>query len=160
MGRIDSRSWDHFGGTINGCTAFFAGLYDPRTGNAGPYDLLQMLLITLCTVLSGGEDCPDMAEFARPRLGSCAASLELELGAPSHGTFSRLFRLRDPEQFRDRFQSFMTGLAATRRGVVAKAAGKPALCMVFAWGREQRLVPAPSPSGNQLGHLRRLAAWP
>jgi len=48
-------------------TACFAGLDDPRTGNAGRRDLLEKLMIALCTVLSGREDCTDMAEFARAR---------------------------------------------------------------------------------------------
>jgi len=43
-------------------------LEDPRTGNAGRHDLLEMLMIALCTVVSGGEDCTDMAEFARTKL--------------------------------------------------------------------------------------------
>ena len=58
-------------------------------------------MIALCTVLSGGEDCTDMAEFARAKLGFLRGFLKLEHGAPSHDTFSRLFRLLDPEQFRD-----------------------------------------------------------
>ena len=80
---------------MDGFTACFAGLEDPRTGNAGRHDLLEMLMIALCTVLSGGEDCTDMAEFARVKLGFLRGFLKLEHGAPSHDTFSRLFRLLD-----------------------------------------------------------------
>ena len=54
--------------------ACFEGLDDPRTGNAGRHDLLEMLMIALCTVLSGGEDCTDMAELPAPSWGSCVAS--------------------------------------------------------------------------------------
>ena len=46
----------------------FEGLEDPRTGNAGRHDLLETLMIAPCTVVSGGEDCPDIAEFARTKL--------------------------------------------------------------------------------------------
>ena len=70
---------------------------------------------------------------------------------PSHDTFSRLFRLLDPEQFRAVFQRFMARFAETVQGVVAidgkvlrrsfdRASGKSALHMVSAWGCEQRLV--------------------
>jgi hypothetical protein len=75
-------------------------LDDPRTGNAGRHDLLEMLMIALCTVLSGREDCTDMAEFARAKLEFLRGFLKLEHGVPSHDTFSRLFCLLDPEQFR------------------------------------------------------------
>jgi len=77
--------------------------------------------------------------------------LKLEHGAPSHDTFSRVFRLLDPEQFGDCFQRFMAGFSEACQGVVAidgkvlrrsfdKASGKSALHMVSAWGCEQRLV--------------------
>jgi predicted transposase YbfD/YdcC len=136
---------------MEGFTACFEGLDDPRTGNAGRHDLLEMLMIALCTVLSGGEDCTDMAEFARAKLEFLRGFLKLAHGAPSHDTFSRLFRLLDPEQFRECFQRFMACFAETCQGVVAidgkvlrrsfdKASGKSALHMVSAWGCEQRLV--------------------
>jgi predicted transposase YbfD/YdcC len=136
---------------MDGFSACFEGLEDPRSGNAGRHDLLEMLMIALCTVLSGGEDCTDMAEFARAKLGFLRGFLKLEHGVPSHDTFSRLFRLLDPEQFRECFQRFMAGFAEACQGVVAidgkvlrrsfdKASGKSALHMVSAWGCEQRLV--------------------
>ena len=136
---------------MDGFTSCFEGLDDPRTGNAGRHDLLEMLMIALCTVLSGGEDCTDMAEFAGAKLGFLRGFLKLEHGAPSHDTFSRLFRLLDPEQFRTCFQRFMARFAEACQGVVAidgkvlrrsfdKASGKSALHMVSAWGCEQRLV--------------------
>ena len=53
---------------MEGLAACFEDLEDPRTGNAGRHDLLEMLLIALCSVLCGGEDCTDMAEFARLKL--------------------------------------------------------------------------------------------
>ena len=38
-------------------------LEDPRHGNAGQHSLHDILVIALCTVLSGGETCTDMALF-------------------------------------------------------------------------------------------------
>ena len=99
--------------------ACFAGLDDPRTGNAGRHDLLEMLVIALCSVLTGGEDCTNMAEFAEAKLGFLRDFLKLAHGAPSHDTFSRLFRRLDPEQFRACFQRFMTRFAEACQGVIA-----------------------------------------
>ena len=96
--------------------ACFEGLQDPRTGNAARHDLLEMLLIALCTVLCGGEDCTDMAEFARTKLEFLRSVLKLEHGAPSHDTFSQLFRLLDPEQFRVCFQRFVSCFAEACQG--------------------------------------------
>ena len=58
---------------MDGFTACFEGLDDPRTGNAGRHDLLEMLMIALCTVLSGGEDPTARAE-ALAKLAADASS--------------------------------------------------------------------------------------
>ena len=47
--------------------ACWEGLEDPRTGNAGLHDLHELLMIALCTVLSGGQGAVDMALFAREK---------------------------------------------------------------------------------------------
>jgi predicted transposase YbfD/YdcC len=132
-------------------TACFEGLKDPRTGNAALHDLHELLVIALCAVLSGGQGATHMAAFAAAKEPFLRGFLKLENGLPSHDTFSRLFRLLDPEQFRSVFQRFMARFSQTVQGVVAidgkvlrrsfdKASGKSALHMVSAWGCEQRMV--------------------
>jgi predicted transposase YbfD/YdcC len=131
--------------------ACFEGLKDSRTGNAGLHDLHELLVIALCTVLSGGQGATDMEAFAVAKESFLRGFLKLENGLPSHDTVSRLFRLLDPEQFRTVFQRFMARFAQTVQGVLAidgsvlrrsfdKASGKSALHMVSAWGCEQRMV--------------------
>src|SRR5271157_2781065 len=44
--------------------ACFEGLEDPRTGNAGLHDFHELLVIALCTVLSGGQGATHMEAFA------------------------------------------------------------------------------------------------
>jgi hypothetical protein len=80
--------------------ACFEEIEDPRTGNAGRHDLLEILMIALCAVLCGGQTAVDMAEFGRAKEGFLRRFLKLERGIASHDTFSRVFRLLDPEQFR------------------------------------------------------------
>ena len=131
--------------------ACFEELEDPRTGNAGRHDFYELLIIALCTVLCGGQSAVDMALFARSKEPFLRSFLTLKHGTPSHDTFSRLFRLLDPEQFRAVFQRFMARFSETIQGVVAidgkvlrrsfdHASGKSPLHMVSAWGCEQRLV--------------------
>ena len=111
-----------------------------------------MLVIALCSVLAGGEDCTDMAEFATAKRGFLRDFLKLKHGPPSHATFSRLFRRLDPEQFRACFQRFMARFAEACQGVIAidgkvprrsfdKASGKSPPHMVSARACEQQLVP-------------------
>jgi hypothetical protein len=127
------------------------GLEDPRTGNAALHDLHDLLMIALCTVLAGGENATDMAEFAKAKEPFLRSFLRLPNGVPSHDTFSRLFRLLDPEKFAAAFRRFMAAFSRQCQGVVAidgkvlrrshdRAKGKSALHMVSAWGCEQRMV--------------------
>ena len=131
--------------------ACFEELEDPRTGNAGRHDLTEIMVIALCAVLCGGQYASDMALFAREKEAFLRQFLKLERGLPSHDTFSRVFRLLDPEQFRACFQQFMARFSEVCQGVVAidgkvlrrsfdKASGKSPLHMVSAWGCDQRLV--------------------
>ena len=99
--------------------ACFEKLQDPRTGNAGRHDLTEIMVIALCTVLCGGQYASDMALFAREKEAFLRQFLKLECGLPSHDTFSRVFRLLDPEQFRACFQQFMARFSQVCQGVVA-----------------------------------------
>jgi predicted transposase YbfD/YdcC len=131
--------------------ACFEGPEDPRTGNAGLHDFYGLLVIALCTVLRGGQGATHVAEFAAAKEPFLRSFLKLEHGIPSHETFSRLFRLLDPAQFRTAFQRFMAKFSEAYQGVIAidgkvlrrsfdRASGKSPLHMVSAWGCEQRLV--------------------
>lgn len=131
--------------------ACFEELDDPRSGNAALHDFHALLIIALCTVLCGGQGAVDMALFARAKEPFLREFLDLKNGPPSHDTFSRLFRLLDPEKFGAAFQRFMAAFSQQCQGVVAidgkvlrrshdRAKGKSALHMVSAWGCEQRMV--------------------
>ena len=131
--------------------AVFADLEDPRTGNAKRHELLEILLIGLCTVLCGGETCTDMVRFGRAKHTFLEEVLTLRHGIPSHDTFSRVFRLLDPAQFQACFLTFMRRFAEGCQGVVAldgktlrrsfdRASSASPLHLVSAWAVEQRLV--------------------
>jgi predicted transposase YbfD/YdcC len=131
--------------------ACFEKLEDPRRGNAGRHDLLELLMIAVCAVLCGGQTAVDMAEFGKAKEDFLRRFLKLEHGVPSHDTFSRVFRFVDPEQFRACFITFMTRFAEAAQGVIAidgktlrhsfdTASATSPLHMVSAWGCEQRLV--------------------
>lgn len=90
---------------MEGLAACFEDLEDPRTGNAGRHDLVEIMVIALCTVLCGGQFASDIKLFAREKEAFLRQFLKLEKGLPSHDAFSQVFRLLDPEQFRVCFQS-------------------------------------------------------
>lgn len=128
----------------------FGDLCDPRAGNAR-HDLVELMFVALAAVLCGAEDCTDMAMFARAKLGFLRQVVKLEAGPPSHDTFSRVFRLLEPEPFEAAFARFTAAFSGSLQGVVAvdgKALrgayerGRKAtpLHLVNIWAAEARLV--------------------
>ena len=97
----------------------FAGLPDPRTGNAKRHDLLEVLTIAVTAAVCGAETCSDFADFAVDREDLFGEFLRLENGVPSHDTFSRIFRLVDPAKFSTCFSVFLNDLGAAGEGVLA-----------------------------------------
>lgn len=133
--------------------ACFGDLVDPRTGNARRHDLLEILVIAVSSMVCGAESCVDMALFGRSKVAFLRRFLRLEGGIPSHDTFSRVFRLLDPDAFEASFGRFVAAFAdhAGTSAVVAvdgktarrsfdRQGGRRPLHMVSAWAVEQRLV--------------------
>ena len=101
----------------------FADLPDPRADNA-LHDLREVLFIALLATLCGATSCTDMALFARTKAYLLEPILTLKHGLPSHDTFSRVFRMLDPQAFERSFQRFMKAFAKAAKikrptGVVA-----------------------------------------
>lgn len=128
----------------------FSEVSDPRAANSR-HDLLELIFVALAAVLCGAEDCTDMAIFADAKLDLLREVVDLEHGPPSHDTFSRVFRLVEPEPFEAAFAKFTQAFAGALSGVVAidgKALrgayerGRKAtpLHLVNVWAAEARLV--------------------
>jgi predicted transposase YbfD/YdcC len=139
-------------GPMRGFITIFEEVEDPRAENAR-HDLLELLLIALAAVLCGAESCADMADFGKAKEDMLREVLRLEHGIPSHDTFSRVFRLLDPQAFEAAFTRFMAAFAKGNRlkgvvaidgkairGAFAKGAKATPLHLVNVWAAEQRLV--------------------
>jgi hypothetical protein len=118
---VRNTRWE---GALDQFAAFWEGLEDPRTGNAGLHDFHELLMIALCAVLCGGQGTVDMALFAKAKGHSCAASSSWKTACPaaillSLPKGSRLFRQLDSVQFQAAFQRFMAGFSKQCQGVVA-----------------------------------------
>src|SRR5438128_10717190 len=109
---------------MEGISDCFEDLADPRTGNAGRHDLIDILVIALCTVLCGCQYASDMALFAREKEAFLRQFLKLEDAPPSHDTFSRVFRLPAAAQVHACFQRFTAQFSqACQLGVAIDAKG-------------------------------------
>jgi predicted transposase YbfD/YdcC len=136
---------------MHGFDSCFAELKDPRSSGTRRHDHLEILMIALCAVLSGGRTAVDMAVFAEAKKDFLGRFLHSKNGVPSHDTFSRLFSRLDPDQFRACFQKFVARLGETCSGVIAIDGktlcrstalhrAQSALHMISAWCCDKRLV--------------------
>ena len=93
--------------------SIFREVRDPRDFNA-QHDLAAMLFISLAATLCGAKSCVDIADFAAANEATLAEIVDLDHGAPSHDSFSRVFRLLDPDEMAQAFARFV---AAMREGL-------------------------------------------
>jgi len=98
----------------------FSSLVDPRK-NQAQHDLTEMLFIALLGTLCGATTCCDLALFGQAKEALLRKILVLEHGIPSHDTFSRVFRIIDPDSFEKVFRRFTKAFATVTKikGVVA-----------------------------------------
>ena len=154
----------------------FRRLPDPRADNAR-HELLEVLFIALAATLCGAEGPSDMATFGHSKEGLLRLVLQLQHGVPSHDTFSRVFRLLDPQAFEAAFRRFMAAsprptdwnCAAWWRwtakpcGVPSSVAGKAPRCTWSTSGRRKRecawLSARPLAATRQRAPWRSWACW-
>src|ERR671924_1299165 len=99
----------------------FQTLQDPRIERTKKHNLLDILVIALCTLLTGGEGFQDMALFGKSKRAWLQTFLALPHGIPSHDTFGRVFARLHPQRFQECF------LASTQAAAKLSTGARPAL---------------------------------
>lgn len=130
----------------------FANLKDPRIDRTRRHNLLDIIFIALCAVVSGANDCVAMAKFGTSKRAWLEKFLHLPNGTPSHDTFTRVFSALDGRAFVDCFLAWVAALqeatggqlvaidGKTARATLDRAKGKNPLHVVSAWATENRLL--------------------
>lgn len=103
----------------------FVGIPDPRQGSKVVHDLVEVLVVAVCSVLVGADTFVEIEEWAEDNLAWLRGHLKLENGIPSHDTFGRIFAVMDAEQFGAAFQRWVkTILPSLAKGEVVAIDGK------------------------------------
>jgi hypothetical protein len=102
----------------------FQDLEDPRIERAKKHHLLDILIMAICTLLTGGEGFQDMELFGKSKRQWLQTFLALPNGIPSHDTFGRVFARLNPQRFHVCFLSGTQAVAALTHGALVSLDGK------------------------------------
>ena len=102
----------------------FQALEDPRIERTKKHHLLDILVIALCTLLTGGDGFQDMELFGKSKHAWLQTFLALPHGIPSHDTFGRVFARLNPRRFQECFLSWTQAVARLTQGTLVSLDGK------------------------------------
>src|SRR5215813_4400770 len=127
----------------------FQTLEDPRIERTKKHNLLAILVIAVCTLLTGGEGFQDMELFGKSKRAWLQTFLTLPHGIPSHDTFGHVFARLTPQRFQACFLAWTQAVAQRMQGTLVALDGKTVqasfdratarspLHMLSAWCSEQ-----------------------
>lgn len=91
--------WD--GVVLDGLLTQVRAVPDPRVRRKPRHLLTDILVISICGVLSGCDGCVEIAEYGRRKAEFFQTILELPHGIPAHDTFNRVLALLKPEALQE-----------------------------------------------------------
>jgi predicted transposase YbfD/YdcC len=128
----------------------FDKLEDNREQSKVLHSVREILLVTLCGVISGADGWEDIEEYGESKLKFLQKILPFRNGIPSDDTLRRFFRALNPEVFREVFVDFVRELfPAACAGLIAidgktsrrsHDGAQKALHLVSAFATEARIV--------------------
>ena len=131
---------------------YFADLTDKRQRGKIKHNLLEIVVMTICAVIAGCDAWEDIADYCRVKEAWFreALHMKLENGIPSHDTIQRIWSMILPDEFEQRFRSWVSSICQkgeneivsidgkTLRG--SKSEGRSPIHMVSAWANRNQLV--------------------
>lgn len=133
---------------------FFGSIPDFRINRRKKHNLVDILVIALCAVVSGADDFEEIEAYGRRKEAFLRSFLELTNGIPSHDTFNRVFKYMDKESFGACLYNWSKELLAfvndnmhqinidgkVLRATAKSGAKKSGICIISAWVANQHLV--------------------
>ncbi len=102
----------------------FRALPDPRVRRTRRHELVDILVISICTLLCGGESFNDMEDFGLAKEEWFRTFLALPNGIPAHDTFNRVLAALDPARFLECFMAWTQRLRQTVSEEIVAMDGK------------------------------------
>ena len=130
----------------------FVTLTDPRQKGKIDHLLQDIVMMSICAVISGSNRWPDIYEYGVAKQDWLQTILQLPDGIPSADTFRRVFMLINKDEFENCFIRWITSVETvtggqvvaidgkTNRGSHDRASGKSPIHVVSAWASENRIT--------------------
>lgn len=111
----------------NGCERLissFGDLKDARGGWSIQYPLIEIVFLTICSVLSGFSEWDEIVDFGCAKQDWLRQYLPYKNGIPSHDTLNRVMGMIDYRAFEKCFVNWVTMSIELPKGVVINIDGK------------------------------------
>lgn len=130
----------------------FSGLKDPRAKHNLKHNLMDIIAIAICAVISDADDWQEVEIWARCKEQWLRTFLELPYGIPTHDTYNRFFSAVDPQAFLQCFTSWVQSINLIANGTLIAIDGKTlrrshdsrfeksALHLVSAWASDLHMT--------------------
>lgn len=150
---------------------FFKDLEDPRIDRKKLHPVPEILLLTLCGVISGCDGWSDIEEFGQSKREFLRNYLLYSNGIPSDDTLRRFFRAINPKSFSEKFREWVKSLGEIGERMIAldgktsrgsRDGDQNPLHLVSAFVSEARLVLAQrkvDEKSNEITAIPELLEW-
>ena len=102
----------------------FSHLEDPRVERNKKHELIDVIVLCVCAVLSGAQGWSDIEEFGRSKLAWLRRYVPLANGIPVDDTIARIISALSVTGFEECFRSWMEDAVRLSRGEVVAVDGK------------------------------------
>jgi len=105
---------------------FFEDITDPRQPWKVEHSLHEIVVMTICAVISGCEIWEEITDFCKVKANWFCGKMGLALknGVASHDTFQRVFQIIKPEELEKCFVSWVKSLAVKTKDEIVCIDGK------------------------------------
>jgi len=130
----------------------FSTIDDPRINRCKRHELIDILFLSICAVLSNAEGWEDIEDFGHSKLDWLRRYLPFANGIPKHDTIARVLSRIEPSAVQQSFLAWVKEIASQTDGDVIAIDGKAArrsfttkerrnpLHMVSAWSCHNGIV--------------------
>jgi len=143
MNNILRESW------VKDWNDHFAAIDDPRVERTKRHELIDILMISLCAVISGCDSWVDVEEYGKSKEQWFSTFLSLPNGIPSHDTFTRVFQNINADLFQQCFLNWVRTLTTEIDHLISidgkclrgsNNFGESPICIVSAWASDNNIV--------------------